>query len=131
MPPAISPKTARRIALGTLAIYWLALFAGTHLPGTTSLGFSVSDKLLHFVAYAGLGFLAVMAVGAMGRLRWSLLPLIFLGLAAFAAFDELTQPLVSRTADWLDWYADVAGAAVGIACGAVVARLLGWLEKKE
>ena len=37
---------------------------------------------------------------------------VILVMAAYGAFDELTQPLVGRTAAWADWGADVLGAVV-------------------
>ena len=46
-------------------------------------------------------------------------------LAVVGAFDEITQPLVGRDCELLDWCADVVGAVVG--SGAVVG--IAWLRR--
>jgi len=82
----------------------------------------VSDKAAHLAAYAVLAVLSARAVGGGPPRR--LTPTI--ALAAFAitsgygAFDELHQMFVpGRCADMADWYADSAGAVVGLgACWA-------------
>jgi VanZ family protein len=95
-------------------LYWAALFLGTHLPSQGIPG--VSDKSLHFLAYAGLGFLLAWAVASF-RPTWRLLVLVLVTTAAYGAFDEITQMLVpSRQADLWDWGADVLGGIAGIAC---------------
>jgi VanZ family protein len=52
---------------------------------------------------------------------------LFAMLAAFAAADEVTQPLFGRAAEATDWVADVAGIAVALAvwagCRQVTRRL--------
>ena len=54
-----------RAATAALAVYWVALLAGTHWPRQflprENLLFS-KDKLLHFSAYTGLAFLMLNAV---------------------------------------------------------------------
>ena len=79
------------------------------------------DKVFHFTAYAGLAFLlsttaAAIWTGTAGK-RWghllrylAVLPVV----ALYGVIDELTQPAVGRTADSLDWLADMAGAACGL-----------------
>ena len=77
----------------------------------------VSDKTGHLVAYAGLALLCVRAVGG-GLPRRVVLRVAALTLAIAAAhgiFDELHQWFVpGRSADILDWFADVSGALIGI-----------------
>src|SRR5690606_30080780 len=110
----LSPRTLsflRRCTLAGLAVYWIALFVGTHIPMDHSPDLHGSDKWIHFFAYAGLAGLATLAVGgrsALGLQTWHFVAIVS-GLALFGGLDELTQPLVSRQADWFDWFADVGG----------------------
>ena len=68
----------------------------------------------HLLSFLVLGILAMAA-------RWSAaFWAVLLGLVAYAAGTELLQGLVSqRTPEWVDWFQDVAGIAIG----AVVYRL--------
>ncbi len=108
-----------------LVAYWLALVAGTHVPQPPELmGLEKHDKLLHQSAYAGLAFLVALNVWWRHPLRARHFLIIFLAVAAFGGLDELTQPPFNRTADWLDWYADMGGALLGLILAAVVCRYL-------
>ncbi len=102
-----------------------AAFIATHLPPSNLPSAPwISDKVEHFLGYLGLYFVTVW------RFRRytdsptrSVRPIaIFVGLAAYAAMDELTQPFVGRTAEWGDWFADLAGVMVGIVLGIVYDR---------
>jgi VanZ family protein len=99
------------------------VFAATHVP-TIQLpqvsGWD-TDKLVHFAAYFTLATLFVNWRRAAGSRvsRWQTVALCGL-LVAWAAFDELTQPLVRRVADHRDWIAD----ALGVATALVVDRLV-------
>jgi VanZ family protein len=70
------------------------------------------DKLVHFSAYLLLG-----AALSWGGVRRRMAPLAVLALgAAYGGSDELHQLFVpGRSADVLDWFADVAGIAVAVA----------------
>lgn len=116
----------RRATACALAVYWMALFVGTHVPLPRSLGVENKDKSLHFLAYAGLAALATLATGSRVQrgLRARHVVLIALAFMAFGAFDELTQPLVNREADWFDWFSDVGGVILGTASGLGVLELL-------
>jgi VanZ family protein len=127
-------KWLRYATFWGLVAYWLALFVATHWPREIPVSGGISDKILHFTAYAILAALLGVEVWWRGHPLWIAYSAIFLGLAIFGAFDELTQPLVNRSADWLDWYADVAG----ILSGLVLARIatvclscLGAMRKTE
>ncbi len=98
-----------------LVTYWLALFVGTHIPIPKGFLQAGGDKVVHCASYAGLAVLLLglrASRGSFGRrsviLRWALL-------AAYGAFDELTQLLVGRQGDVLDWCADILGALCGLA----------------
>ena len=76
----------------------------------------VSDKLVHFIAFAALSF-PLSRTG-----RFGLLP-VFIGGSAFGGFIELVQPNFNRSADVNDWIIDVVGVAIGIVCGLIYRRL--------
>ncbi len=112
-PVAIAPFWRASVT----AVYTLALVLGTHLPDdhntvTTAIRLSDNDRAAHFLAYFGL------AVLAFGLCRVAAKPHRvapwLIGLAAFGAVDELTQPWFGRTAEWLDWTADLGGLTTGL-----------------
>jgi len=86
----------------------------THMPHPPPVGPPVSDKLIHFLAYgllSGLLFLALWM--SRPNMRW--LPLVVLGIiVAYAAFDELTQPIFQRDAEFEDFLADSAAAVIAV-----------------
>ena len=111
-----------------LAVYWVALFIGTHVPVPPDvLQIAGSDKTLHFLAYLGLSLLIAVCVRPRG---WTYL-WVLLGLAAYGALDELLQISVRRTADIVDWLADVAGVAVGLAAYAVGRQALAVIRQRS
>ena len=104
-----------RLTTGLLILYWVGLTAGTHAPRLPVDLPGGSDKIAHFVAFAGLAFL----LSWVWTTRRPLVPLglIFaLGVAVLYAFlDEQTQRLVpGRSCELADWLADVTGALIGI-----------------
>jgi VanZ family protein len=101
-----------RTALLLITIaYGVMLVTVTHLPPSKLPATGVSDKLEHILGY---GLLAVL-VSATVRAYLRRVPFlaIAVALAAFGAVDEVTQPLVGRTADVWDWVADVGGIVLG------------------
>ncbi len=116
----------RQVTIAALVIYWILLFVGTHLPLPKQIIIETSDKWIHFLAYAGLAGLATLVIGwrSRGGIRAWHLALIAISLAAFAGFDELTQPFVNRQADWLDWFADIGGIVIGVVAGAITFRFV-------
>jgi VanZ family protein len=103
----------RIIALGTLGVYWIGIFVGTHLPDIGGVG-KVYDKFLHFGAYAGLAFLLAATLATI-RLRHGTLLVPVIVAAIYGCFDELSQMAVpGRQCDVADWAADVFGAGVGV-----------------
>jgi VanZ family protein len=120
-------RDGHKLWCAALAAYWLAIFAATHVPkdfpGVPS---GHEDKLAHFAAYAILAIaFATTWQSAAGILIGAHLRFIWVLLIAYGAIDELTQPLAGREASWLDWLADGAGAAVGLAAFRWFAR---WRE---
>lgn len=91
--------------------YWVVLFGLTHTPKLPRVPIPMDRRSLvaHFIAYAGLALLCVLVriarrpdLSIQWKLRWTAI------FAAYAAADELLQPLFRRHADPLDWLADVA-----------------------
>ena len=106
-----------RLLAALTAAYTLILVLATHYPRPEQfLGANPpSDKALHFMAY---GVLALLAGGTLALARrWSAVRAAGLGgiLAAFAAIDEVTQPLFARDAETLDWVFDCVGIGIGLA----------------
>lgn len=111
--------------LNYIKIYWIALTLFT-LAAVTALSLwspgnlpSVlgSDKHHHIIAYAVLIFPTVLR-----RPRhWKLIILFFI---AYSGVIELAQPLMHRSAEWLDMAANVTG----VLCGLLVSELIRKLE---
>jgi VanZ family protein len=94
----------------------VAIFVVSSLPDPPSPP-GLSDKSGHFLAYVGLGALAVRATsgasvagvtgGAVGA-AWAIA-------TVYGAFDEVHQGFVpERTSDVRDWLADAIGAATAV-----------------
>ena len=113
-----------------IASYWIILFTLTHLPGDPRPEppegrLPHLDKVTHAAAFAGLSFLACVAVAAYRPVT----PIELLGIAAvlasYAALDELTQGWVRfRVPDYRDWLADLVGMTVGLGSFLVARRFL-------
>ncbi|MFO1091988.1 MAG: VanZ family protein [Planctomycetaceae bacterium] len=105
-----------------IAVYWLAMFLATHLPVQRVMEqLPTTDKHLHFGAYAVLGFALPWWGLAATRGRAARLWMVIL---LYAALDELLQIPVGRSAEWGDWFADAAGAMIGVCTAVVVGRRL-------
>jgi len=105
----------RKTSLAVLTVYWALLFVSTHVPRLPTIPPLPSDKVLHAVSFAVLSFLFALVWSLRGPFGWRHFLAVLAILAVYAAFDEVTQPLTQRTADPLDWIADVAGALGGLA----------------
>ena len=115
-------STATFSVMVMLRLYWGALFCATHVPLPHGVLPGNTDKFVHFVAYAGLGMLLMGLRTTRGAFTWGSVFGRWLVLAAFGVFDELTQLLVNRNADFRDWLYDITGAAAGVLLVAFVAR---------
>ena len=118
-----------------LAIYWSLAFVVTHVPPFLPdadddepeplIGL---DKVVHFLGYAGLAFVLMNALvrpaDAAAQAADAERPTIrsfrrgvvitILCCAVYGALDELTQPPFGRTADPMDYVADLLGLAAGL-----------------
>jgi len=125
----LSPKV-----LGlALAVYWLALFTSTHVPARCLGQVQIWDKLAHFVSYAVLTLLLVLAVAARRPLTWVTYGWVLLVVALYGAVDEIGQKFVpGRTADVQDWLADLLGAVLGLAaCGLLRLMMATWRASRR
>ncbi len=120
-------KWLSKASKAALAVYWLAMFAGTHYPKPEQISPNVSDKLLHFGAYAGLTLLLVFVVVVRRPLRWRDGVWMSLLLAVYGALDELLQIPVGRHCDIQDWIADMGGVGAAL----VLAAAAQWLWTKR
>lgn len=94
--------------LGYLAV--VALLTACLWPQADTVGPQGIDKLLHLTAFA----LVAAWFGAL--VRPSRYPVLALALAAFGLAIEALQWLTGyRSAELMDWLADLAGIAVGLA----------------
>ncbi len=125
-PSGTARLWVRRSLMTAVCVYGVILIAATHWPRLDApriwSPLFPPDKTLHIVAYAVLATLTMIAfVVCPGGFRpriWHVL----LALAGFALIDEITQPLVGRAAEPLDFVADLAGIVVGI----VIAKSVAW-----
>ncbi|HJU68679.1 MAG TPA: VanZ family protein [Gemmatimonadaceae bacterium] len=78
------------------------------------------DKVVHFVLYAGLGWLSSRALRTRRPMTLSVL---FFSLLAFAAFDEWHQRFFARNPGMLDWIADAIGVSAGMLAASRVRRI--------
>jgi len=101
-----------RSTLFLLVCYWLTMFIMTHMPPGALRPVHVSDKIQHFAGYMVLTVLLDITLFA--KLHSSRAWVTLIIVLFYAAFDEALQPLTHRSADLADWFADGAGAAVGI-----------------
>lgn len=106
----------RRISVKVLLLvgFWLSAFVATHLPRVPQNLPRVSDKTMHFVAFAILGGLLswVLHRRDTGIARHALV--VLLVIAVYGAVDELLQIPVGRHCDIRDWIADMLGATAGL-----------------
>ena len=104
----------RRLILSACLIVWVGALIATHIPASHLPRAGVSDKLLHAAGYfviSGLFWLTLRVHGVTGTKR---IALIFFTMLAYAAIDEITQPLVGRDNSLGDWLADVTGAVIAL-----------------
>lgn len=106
MSPDLSGLSLRKRGY-LLATYLVLILIGSSLPGSSIPDFRLFtyDKLLHFLEYAGLGWLLMAFFQERPGL---LMPTLLLGMV-FAALDEWHQPWFQRTCSLGDWIADSAG----------------------
>lgn len=119
MSPALPHRRLQWLLLLAAIGYWALMIYATHTVITpTAAGLvrqmHVSDKLLHFAGFAGLGLLLALAVATRCRMSRTTLVGLAVAMSAYAAIDEVTQARVGRTSDLADWLADTLGGCAGL-----------------
>jgi VanZ family protein len=117
---------ASRLVAVLAALYWMAMFAGTHAPPSDAPGIEIWDKALHFCGYAGLAFLLSWCWAVRRPLTLKRCLIVLAVLALYGAIDEISQMPVGRDCELGDWLADILGAA----CGIFVLRLAAAVLRK-
>ena len=121
--PRPFPHLLRHTVVLALVVLWLAAFTATHLHPEELPEIYVPDVVMHAAGFFILGgtfFLALLSHGVRRRRRDA----IVLGvLAAYAAFDEITQPLIGRLAAWEDFLSDLAGTAAAVIVAEAICSL--------
>jgi VanZ family protein len=102
------------------AAVWAAIVViATSWPNPDVPDVGQGDKLAHFLSYALLAWLVGRALPPLARAPGRV-ALVLLGLAAFAAADEWHQAFIpGRSASVADWWADAAGATLGLLTAAL------------
>lgn len=118
-----------RLGVIALAVYWLALFLGTHWPAGVQMASEMNDKTKHFAGFFGLAMLCCYVTNASTGDRNAVLKrfsAVVLVLLAYAALDELTQSFSpGRHPDRLDFLADAAGILAATTLYVVAKILVG------
>lgn len=117
-------RWARQLVL----VYLMGMLVATHMPlpelpvEPPTWRLVPFDKLAHFSIYAGFALLVAFLLALRNPERSTHIGLrvrgyigLWLGIALWAAIDEMTQPWTGRSLDLRDWMADVLGATVGLA----------------
>ena len=119
------PKTRVLLLLTGLAAYWIVIFVGTHVPGSVIHPGGHKDKVFHFGAFVGLSILLCWCVAFFRKPGPAVYAAVVAVAACYGVFDELTQQFVPiRTADPLDWLADLCGAVLGTALFALAWQMM-------
>lgn len=118
--------TPRRCLIAATILYSLMIGLGSVPGNAQALSATVSDKLLHFFAYAALSALVYggMPGGAITR-GWC----TTLAIGALGALDEAIQSLMPyREASWLDWQVDMLAA---LSCVSLLIMLTSWYQAPD
>jgi len=107
----------QKVTIISLISYWSAIFILTHIPiSRIGLKISVSDKILHCIAYFILAFLLWFAISPDKKVHWrkSTVWWILVVIVWYGALDEWLQGYVGRNTDIMDFFADISGALTGL-----------------
>ncbi|MFH1829351.1 MAG: VanZ family protein [Pseudomonadota bacterium] len=106
------------------AAYALLIFYLSITPQSGLFTFSYMDKLLHFVAYAGLGFLCAWALRFSITASWRSIIFVAVCIATlYGIFNEIVQMYIpTRSTEFLDALANAAGALVGALFAMYISR---------
>ena len=111
-----SPLSSRvRNCMLMLCVFmWVCAFVATHLPREAVPPSGISDEWLHTIGYFVMVAILVATLVTRGLPRRRRVLLLLLAVPLYAAFDEITQPLVGRSTSIYDWIMDLCGALLAI-----------------
>jgi len=104
----------RRRLVWITALTWIAAFVATHVPAKELPVLIGADKVLHAIGYAVLAGVLLITLTAFRVAPLHRIPFVVAVCVIYAGLDELTQPLVNRSAELGDWLADMTGAAAAV-----------------
>jgi VanZ family protein len=108
-------RVAALVARCATILLLVAMFIATHIPTRTAPGFTLSDKVLHFLAFMMLTVLLLTSWElSAGFLQPKHYFAVWLFCTLYGAVDEITQIPVGRSCDGLDWLADIGGILTGL-----------------
>ena len=108
-------RKPQKILTILLILWWAYLLFMTHVPHPPYIGPRLTDKSKHMIAYGILGALLYINLRIRRRSPAEAVAATVAIVIAAGALDEWTQellPMFGRTAELMDWSADITGAAV-------------------
>jgi len=101
-----------------LVLYWIVLLAATSFSTISVPTTDVSDKIMHFIAYFGLGILLNLTLMFQNKYvnlkKKNWFNTIFIG-SVYAALDEFHQYFIpGRSMEFLDFVADFFGLVLAV-----------------
>jgi VanZ family protein len=113
----------KRLLWPVTSVYWLTLFILTHIPQEHLPTVPLGDKTEHLIAYAGLASLLFFSFRRASRVR-KVEATTLLICICYGAIDEWIQaiPIINRSCELYDWFADVTGAALAVAILSMLVR---------
>ena len=107
----------QKLTIISLLVYWPGIFILAHIPIPRLVyKAQVSDKGIHFLAYLILVFLLWFAISPSRKVEWRRATVwwILFVVVWYGVFDEWLQGYVGRNPDVMDFFADLAGALIGL-----------------
>ena len=107
----------QKLTIISLLVYWPGIFVLAHIPIPRLVyKAQVSDKGIHFLAYLILVFLLWFAISPSRKVEWRRATVwwILFVVVWYGVFDEWLQGYVGRNPDVMDFFADLAGALIGL-----------------
>lgn len=116
-----------------LIVYWIMLFIATTVPVSNLPSVAVSDKLKHFGAFLGLSVLLSLTLIYQNKIllfKKYFMIAAFIISSIYGLLDEIHQSFVpGRNSEFLDWFADSVGAAVGVIIISYLTKKFNYLPK--
>jgi len=116
-----------------LIAYWIMLFIATTLPVSNLPSVAISDKIKHFGAFLGLSVLLSLTLIYQNKIllfKKYFIITAFIISSIYGLLDEIHQSFIpGRNSEFLDWFADSIGAAIGALIIAYLIKKFKYLPK--